>query len=104
MSHMKRLLEEMEPDQSGHDSRLDNHSVGDYTIIGNEKYYPDQLRFFCEAWQMLVDEHGRIPEMTAEQEAVARYLKLYPPSKVIGVEIDGKKYRGTVYLVDGQEG
>lgn len=84
MSLMKQLLEEM----------------SDYTVIGKEKYNPDQLRFFREAWQMLVDEYGRIPEMTEEQEAVARYLKLYPPSKVIDVEIDGKKYRGTVYLVE----
>lgn len=78
--------------------------MSDYVLIANEKYYPDQLRAFREAWQMLADEYGRIPEMTPEQEAVARYLKLYPPSKVVDVEIDGKKYRGTVYLVDGQEG
>lgn len=78
-------------------------AMGDYVVIGDERYYPEQLRIFREAWQMLVDEYGRIPEMTEEQESVARYLKLYPPSKVIGVEIDGKKYRGTVYLVEGQE-
>lgn len=74
--------------------------MSDYILIANEKYCPDQLRTFREAWQMLVDECGRIPEMTEEQEAVARYLNLYPPSKVVDIEIDGKKYRGTVYLVD----
>ena len=78
--------------------------MSDYVLIGNEKYYPDQLRTFREAWQMVVAECGHIPEVTPEQEAVARYLKLYPPSKVVDVEIDGKKYRGTVYLVEGQDG
>lgn len=107
MSLMKRLMEEYPLNhmpRKAWEGKLHPYkpirTMDDYVVIGNERYYPDQLRVFREAWQMLVDECGRIPEMTEEQEAVARYLKLYPPSKVIGVEIDGKKYRGTVYLVE----
>jgi hypothetical protein len=74
--------------------------MSDYVIIAGEKYCFDQIKSFREIWQALIDQHGYIPEMTPGQEAVARYLKLYPPSKVVDVEIDGKQYRGTVYLVD----
>lgn len=66
----------------------------------------EQKEHFTAVWQALVLENGGkpLPKLPLEARNIAIELGLMPaPSATVECTWDGRKYRGTVYLVEEAE-
>lgn len=80
--------------------------MSDTVMIAGEAWTLDQMKVFRDMWQAMLDAGMSVQDILDEAidrkaaEEVARYLALLPESRMADVEIEGKKYRGRVFLVE----